>query len=147
MKVNLDKLEGLTRRLTLEVPAQTITQAFEAAYRDVQKGVSIKGFRKGKVPLNLIRNRYSEQVKSDVLQFIVNSSYNEALNTHELDPVGDPKIFFDRFENDQDFSFTVEFEVKPEIDLKKVEGLEIEQEKKVISEHDIEKVLKSIQNN
>ena len=147
MKVTLDKLEGLAHKLNVEVPADKVRDAFDRAYKGLQKSVSLKGFRKGKAPLNVIRSQYCDQVKQDVLQNLISESYQSALDEHSLDPIGYPKINFDNFDDDKDFIFSAEFEVRPEINLTKFEGLNIEKEIIEIDDEQIEGVLKNIQAN
>ncbi|MCC7405294.1 MAG: trigger factor [Bdellovibrionales bacterium] len=147
MKITLDKLEGLAHKLNFEVPADRVRAEFDRIYKDLQKRVTLKGFRKGKAPLNAIRTQYGEQVKQDVLQSLISDSYQTGLSQHSLDPIGYPKIKFDSFDADKDFIFSAEFEVRPEINLKKFEGLEIEQEVAEVTDEQVAGVLTKIQAN
>lgn len=144
MKSTLEKLEGLSRKLTVDVPAEKVTAAFDRAYKEIQKNATIKGFRKGKAPIATIRSLYSDQVRQDVLQDLISESYQGALEEHSLDPVGFPKVKFDHMHEDKDFNFTAEVEIRPEVQLKKFEGLKVQKEKLEIDEKQIEDVLKNI---
>ncbi|MCB0363972.1 MAG: trigger factor [Bdellovibrionaceae bacterium] len=147
MKITLDKLEGLAHKLSIEVPADRVREEFTKAFKDLQKEVSLKGFRKGKAPLNVIRTHYGDRVKQDVLQNLISDSYQAGLEEHSLDPIGYPKIKFENFDDDKDFIFTAEFEIRPEINLSKYEGLEVEQQKIEIKDEQVDGVLKNIQSN
>lgn len=145
MKVNLDKLEGLAHKLSFEIPAEKVRTVFEKAYKGIQKNVALKGFRKGKAPLNVIRSHYGDQVKDDVLRELIAEAYQNALEEHALDPVGHPSVHFDKFENNEDFLFSAEFEIRPEINLRKYEGLQIEKQKIEVTESQVQESLEKIQ--
>ncbi len=144
MKSALEKLEGLSRKLTVDVPVEKVTAAFERAYKEIQKNATIKGFRKGKAPIPTIRSLYADQVRQDVLQDLISESYQGALEEHSLDPVGFPKVKFDHMHEDKPFSFTAEVEIRPEVNLKKFEGLKVQKEKLTIDEKQIDDVLNNI---
>ncbi len=145
MKASVDKVEGLTRLLRVEVPVDQVKTTFEKALKTVQKTATIKGFRKGKAPIATIRSMYGEEVKSDVLNELINRGYQFGLDQHSLDPIGYPKVDFKTFDANEAFSFSAEFEVRPEIQITKFEGLEVESEKLEISEDRIQKVLQNVQ--
>src|SRR3954452_18372962 len=115
MKSTVDKLEGLSRKINVQIPAEKVQQAFDKVYKAIQKKANIKGFRQGKAPLATIRTIYGEQVKSDVLNELINEAYQNALDQHKLEPVGYPKVSFEPIMEDKDFGFTAEFEVRPEV--------------------------------
>ncbi len=146
MKSTLDKLDGLARKLNIELPPESVQAGFDKMYREIQRDVEIKGFRKGKAPLAQIKSLYGEKVKSDVLQDLVSEHYAQALQEHSLEPIGYPKINFDQgLEENKAFSFTAELEVRPEVVLNKYEGLEVKKEEVVIDEKQVDQVLENIQ--
>ncbi|MCB0393748.1 MAG: trigger factor family protein, partial [Bdellovibrionales bacterium] len=87
MKIDLEKLGKLERKLNIEVPVEKVVEAFDRIYKRIQKTADIKGFRKGKAPLNIIKSAYKDRVSGDVIQDLVVKYYNEALDLHKLDPV------------------------------------------------------------
>ena len=121
MKSTVESLEGLERKLNIEVPQESVQNEFELAYKNIQRQASIPGFRKGKAPIKTIEKMYGDRVKQDVLQNLVQKAYESALNEHSLNPIGFPNIKFDEFESNQDFSFSAQFEVRPKIELNKYE--------------------------
>lgn len=147
MKATLDKLDGLSRKLNVEVPTEKVNHAFSKVYKVLQQNANIKGFRKGKAPLATIRSMYQERVHGDVAQELVQESYAQALNEHSLNPIGYPQISIEKLQEGEPFSFSAQFEVRPEVEVKKFEGLEIEKEKLVIPDEKIDEVLKNIQAN
>lgn len=144
MKSNLEKISGLERKLNVEIPAATVEAAFEKLFKQVQKEAHVKGFRPGKVPLATVKSMYADRVKQDVVQDLIQKHYYEALKEHSLDPINYPEFEFDVPKEGVDFSFSAHFEVRPDVALKKYEGLEVEKEKLQFDESQIEAVLTNI---
>ncbi len=144
MKATVDKLPGLSRKLNVEIPAEKVQQAFDKVYKAIQKKANIKGFRQGKAPIATIKTIYGEQVKSDVVNELVNEAYQSALEDHKMDPVGYPNISFTPIEAEKSFNFVAEFEIRPDVELKKYEQLSIVKEKLEIPNERITEVLENI---
>lgn len=144
MKSTVDKVDGLLRKLNIEVPAEKVQSSFDRVYKDIQKNATIKGFRKGKAPLATIKSIYEERVKQDVLNDIISESYQHALDTHSLEPIGYPKIHFDKFADEGIFSYSAEFEIRPEVKMTKYEGLEIQTETVDVTEKQVNDILENI---
>ena len=88
----LDKLDGLSRKLNIEVPKDDVSKAFNNAYEDIKKNVNVPGFRKGKAPIQKIKSMYQDKVKEDVLNKLISKAYVDALDEHKVDPISYPKI-------------------------------------------------------
>ncbi len=144
MKTSVEKKGSLGRKLTIEIPAEQVSSAFDRVYKGIQKNANIKGFRKGKVPLTMIKNMYADRAKSDVLNELIRKSYSQALNEHSLKPITEPTVNFEKLEEAVPFQFTAEFDVHPEIELKKIENLHVDKEKLDVSEERINAVLDQI---
>ncbi len=144
MKSTLEKVSELQRRLNIEVPANTVNDTFIEMFKGIQKQANIKGFRQGKAPLNTIKSLYGDRVKQDVVQELVQKHYYAALKEHSLDPISYPEFEFDQVAEGKEFSFSANFEIKPEVTLKKYEGLEVLKEKFEVDAKQIEGVLENI---
>ncbi len=144
MKSTVDRGEGLARKLNVEIPVEKVQETFDKVYKAIQKKANIKGFRPGKAPLKTIKSIYADQVKSDVLNDLINEGYQNALEEHNLDPVGYPKMSFEPLLEEKDFSFSAEFEIRPEVQIKKFEGLPVQKEKLEISEDRVTAILENI---
>lgn len=144
MKSTVEKLGGLSRKINVEIPAEKVQQAFDRVYKALQKKANIKGFRPGKAPLATIKSMYGENVKGDVVNELINQAYPLAIEEHKMDPVGYPKISFETLIEDAIFKFTAEFEVRPDVELKKFEGLPVVREKLVIPDDRISTILENI---
>lgn len=146
MKAQIQVTEGLQRKLNVEVPAEAVKSAFDKVYTDIQKQVEIKGFRKGKAPIATIKTMYKDRVRGDVAQDLISSHYPKALKEQNIDPINYPEFEFEDPSESKEFSFTAVFDIKPEVKLKKWEGLEVDKEKLTVDDKRVEEVLKNIQN-
>jgi trigger factor len=144
MKTSVEKTDTLGRKLSIEVPQENVASAFDRVYRQIQKNANIKGFRKGKAPLDMIKSLYSDKVRSDVLQDLVSEGYAKALSEHKLAPISNPDVKFDDLHENKGFQFTAEIEIRPEIKIKKYEKLKVEKEKLNVGPDRIDKILENI---
>ncbi len=144
MKTNLEKVSSLQRKINVEIPTTVVQNTFNRIFQDLQKEVTIKGFRKGRAPLGTIRSMYGDRVKQDVAQELIQMHYIKALTEHKLEPISNPEFEFDVPSETQDFSFSASFDIRPEIQLKKYEGLEVEKEKFAFDDKKVAEVLENI---
>lgn len=144
MKSTVESLSTLQRRLNIEVPSTDVAQAFNDVFNEIQKDVSIKGFRKGKAPMQTIRSMYGDRVKQDVAQHLIQKNYVTALREHKLVPLSNADFEFDEPSEKENFGFSATFDIRPEISLKKYEGLEVQKEKYETDEKRVDQVLENI---
>lgn len=129
LQVSLESGQGLERRLQVRVPALRIEREVETRLRSVGRTANIKGYRPGKVPDKVIRQRFGDQVRREVLQDVVQTSYNEAIVAQQLRPAGDPQIHAapESGTEGADFAYTASFEVFPEFTVKGLEAVAVSQ--------------------
>lgn len=144
IKSTVETTQGLQRKLNVEVPTDVVKSAFDKVYQSIQRSVEIKGFRKGKAPLNTIKSLYKDRVVGDVAQDLIQAHYGEALKSQKIDPISYPEFEFEDPTENKDFSFTAIFDVRPEVKVKKWEGLEVEKEKFVFNDKQYEDTLNNI---
>ncbi|HRK08588.1 MAG TPA: trigger factor [Pseudobdellovibrionaceae bacterium] len=144
MKATLEKVSNLERKLNIQIPADEVSKAFESAFQSIQKHVAIKGFRKGKAPMKAVKSMYGDRVKQDVVNDLVQKFYASALREHSLEPISFPTIEFDALDENKDFEFTAEFEVRPEVQLKKLEKLKVKRERFEMKPGFVESTLEDI---
>jgi trigger factor len=147
MKSHLEKLSGLKRKLNVEVPPEVVTAALEKMYKEVQRVAKFKGFRPGKAPMSLVKTEYKAKVESDVATKIIQENYSKALDEHTLDPINYPDIEFDSLNEGEILKFSATFEVRPEVKLKKYQGLEVEKEKLDIQDSVVTNIIEDIRKN
>ncbi len=144
MKTQMEKLSNLERKLNVEVPAHLVTTTFNRFFENVQKNVELKGFRKGKAPLTMIKTLYSDRVKNDVLQELLKMGYSSGLQEHQLNPVSYPEFEFDDLTDGNNFSFSAQFEIIPEVELQLYEGLELERTVFKVEPQEADTILENI---
>ena len=144
MKAQVQVTEGLQRKLNVELPAEVVKNAYNKVYQDIQRQVEIKGFRKGKAPLATVKLMYKDRVVGDVAQDLIQSHYSLALKQQSVEPISYPEFEFEDPKEDKDFSFTAIFDIRPEVTVKKWEGLEVEKEKLTFNQAQFDQVINNI---
>ncbi len=144
MKVSVAETVGLERRMTVEIPADRIDSEVDARLLKASKTVRIDGFRKGKVPASVVRQKFSEGVRQEVLSELINQTYGEALQEKDLNPAGMPKIEADKPAEDNTFTYTAVFEVYPKVKLKDLGKIKVEKVEAEVAEGDITDMIESL---
>ena len=137
MQVSVETTGPLERSVTVDVPEERISTAVEERLQSMIRTSKIQGFRPGKAPLRVIKQRFGPQVRREVVEKLVSSSFYEAVTREELKPVGAPLIDPLREEVGAGLSYTATFEVMPEFELNPVEDLEIEKPACDITDADV----------
>src|SRR5213082_3293549 len=132
------------RELELGVPAEEVSKKMESVAKEFARLATIPGFRRGKAPVSLIRRRFAEDIKGEVLQTLVPERVEKALAEQKLSPVSQPKVDKLDFNEGQPLKFRAVFEVMPEFELGSYKGLELEMPTMDITEKDIEKALEEM---
>ena len=126
MQVSVETSSGL-ESMRVQVPAEKIDKEVESRLQSVGKSAKLKDFRPGKVPPKVIRQHYGSQVRQEVLQEVLQSSYSEAVVQEKLRPAGGPSIEPENLDEGQDLAYTAVFEVYPEFELKGLDALKVEE--------------------
>ena len=141
MQVSVETKGTLERSVTVEVPEERIASAVEERLKSMSKTSRIQGFRPGKAPMRVIRQRFGQQVRQEVVEDLVSSSFLEAVNQENLKPAERPLIDTLQEKTGAGMSYTATFEVMPEFVLKPVEELQIEKPACDIEDADIDKMI------
>jgi trigger factor len=144
MQVSVETTQGLGRRLSITVPADTIKQAVKKELINAAKSVRIDGFRKGKVPMNIVEQRYGASVRQDVLGEAMQRSFVDAIIKEKINPAGAPNYVPGEYKEGEDFTFAVEFEVYPEVELKGLENIEVEKPVVEVNDEDVDAMLDTL---
>jgi trigger factor len=133
--------ESTRRELELEIPAEEVQKAMERVAREFARVARVPGFRPGKAPVTLIRRRFAEDIKSEVLQSLVPNRIEQAVSESKLVPVTRPQVDKVDFTEGGPLKFRATFEVLPEFTLGDYKNLEVEVEALEVSDADVEKAL------
>ena len=127
MSLQVEKLEHHMAKLTIEVSAEEVEKALQAAYLKERSKISLPGFRKGKVPRQMIEKMYGPEVFYDeAANHMISEAYGKAYDECELDIVSQPKVEVVQLEKGKPFIFTAEVAVKPEVTLGEYKGLKVD---------------------
>jgi len=141
MQVSVESGEGLEKRLLVDLPAERVEGEVDKKLAELAKSVKLDGFRPGKVPMRVVKQRFGDHVRQDVYSDLIQSSYYEALTEQKLAPVGDPSIELRDAAEEGGFSYTATFEVMPKIELADLSGKEITKVTAEVTEADIDEML------
>lgn len=126
MKTNVEVTDPIHRLISIEIPWEMISEELDREYDGLSKKVSIKGFRKGKIPRSVLRQRFSKQVSSDVIARLVQDAYEAALVQNRIRPVAIPDLQRGEIQEGTPYKFTARVEVQPEIELKQIQGFDVQ---------------------
>ena len=141
MEVSVEETSELGRKMTVLVPADKIEAAISERLNSLKGRVKIDGFRPGKVPLNVVKQRYGQQVRQEVMADEMQASYREAVLQEKLRPASGPAIEPTQIESGKDLTFIATFDVYPEITLCDFGGLTIDVPVSEVVEQDIEETI------
>jgi trigger factor len=144
MQVSIENLEGLARRMTVQIPSERVSEAVEKKLKDLSKTVRIDGFRPGKVPLKVVQQKYGGHVRQEVIGDVIESSYQEALIQEKVRPAGMPSIDSISSEEKEDMSYTATFEVFPEVEELELASIEVEKPLVEITDKDFDAMLQKL---
>ena len=145
MQVSIETTSGLERRLTVGVPADVVDQEVEKRLKDAAKSVRINGFRKGKVPFKVVKQRYGAGVRQEVVGDTIQRTFYDAVSKESIRPAGQPAIEPKQLEEGKDIEYVATFEVYPEVELKGLDELAITRYEADIVDSDLDKMIESLQ--
>lgn len=139
MSLQVEKLEHNMAKLTIEVSAEELEKALQGAYNKQKKNISIPGFRKGKVPRQMIEKMYGPEVfYDDAANQLIPEAYGKVYDEEDLEIVSQPKIDIVQIEKGKPFIFTAEVALKPEVTLGEYKGLKVEKISNRVTQKEID---------
>lgn len=145
MQVKVEVLEGLQRKVVVEVPAEQVNEKIQARLKKVQKTVKMDGFRPGKVPMNVVEKKYQGAVRQEVLGDMIESTYGEAIKQQNLTPAGQPSISpVSGFAANENFVYEATLEVVPEFEVKGLDSMSVKQPDTQVQEEDIKAMIDTL---
>ena len=148
MKVEVEHLTSSSVRLRIEIPPEKVDQELNRNYQELRKSLSIPGFRKGKVPVNMIKSRFADHVKADTIQRLIPSALEEAIVQEGLAPVGDPDFELDdvELENGRSLNFATVVSIKPQIDMPDYSTLKVDKSPANVEREEVDKYIEQLRN-
>ena len=137
----IETTQGLERRVSITVPAETITNAVREELKRVAKNARVDGFRKGKVPPQIIEKRFGASVRQDVLNDLLPRHFFDLMFQQKVNLAGRPTFTVESYEDGKDLQFNATFEVYPEVELQGLENIKVEKPVVEITAADIDKMI------
>ncbi|MBS3803158.1 MAG: trigger factor [Oleiphilaceae bacterium] len=144
MQVSVESTSNIERRMTIGVPAQEIEQAIDKRLQHAARTVKMNGFRPGKVPMSVVKRRFGDGIRQEVLSEVMRESYVKAVEEQQVEPAGWPKFEPKTVEPGKDLEFVAVFEVLPEIELGDLSKITVEKPKAEITEKDIDAMVDNL---
>ena len=141
MQVSIETTSGLERRLTVGVPATRVDQEVDVRLKKAAKDVRIPGFRPGKVPMKVMRQRFGPGVRQEVLGEVMSQSFQEAVIQEKLRPAGQPSIEPRNLEAGKDLEYVATFEVFPDVQASEMSGFDIERPQAEVADDDVDNII------
>lgn len=143
-RVDIQKLDNLKIKMKVLVPSDHMENEMQKRLKDMTAKASIPGFRPGKVPLTVIRKRYGDAIRGEVISDVLRTTYQEAIEEQKLSPASPPTIEITNATEGKELEYEATFEVYPKIDLTTLEDVEIEDIKVDIKDEDIDSTIEKL---
>lgn len=144
MDIAVEQVADLTRKLTITLPPEVVKPNLDKAYARANRELSLKGFRRGRIPRQVLQQHFGPQIENEVGEQLVQESYFNATEQEQLDTVVHPEIHEQRFNEDGSFTYVAMVDVKPVFELGQYKGLEIELPPLSVSDLEIDLELQRI---
>ena len=137
MEVSIQPTGALGRSITIILPAADVAPKLKAEYEKIRQNARMAGFRKGKVPMDVIEKTYKPQVEADLAEKLIQESYFDAIGKEDIDPVTHPEITDFKYNPDGSFTYEAAIEVRPAFTLAEYKGIEVERPVIAISDEEV----------
>jgi len=141
MQVTISEVSPVEKKVAVELPWPHVAHKLDEAYRDLQRQVTLKGFRKGKVPRPILERMFGRQVEQDVVQKLVQESFIQAATDHKIEPVAEPVVDDAHLHKGKSFHYSARVEVRSIIEPKDYFGVEASQRKAAVKDEDVDRAL------
>lgn len=145
MQVSVETTQGLERRLTITLPAESVDSAVKSRLQQLAKTQRINGFRPGKVPVSVIKKRFGSAVRQEVAGDLMQRNFYQAIVQEKLNPAGMPTFELTKDSDGEDLEFVAAFDVYPEPEVEGIENIQVEKSVVEISDKDLNNMLKTLQ--
>lgn len=140
MKVEVKKIDDIKRELNFEVPKERVKEKFDEVYKDLGKVAKIKGFRKGKVPRNVLESQHADVAQEEVIKKIVPEAYQEGIEKEKIHPIDMPDIQ-DVSLKDGVLTFKASLEIKPDVKIKDYKEIPVKRKDSKVTDEELNKTL------
>lgn len=145
MLLNYTDISPVKKSVEVEIPADLIARESERVTHEFGRQAKIPGFRPGKVPVSVVRNRFSKEIQEEVMSRLLPATFRDAIAERGVEPVGDPHLeHVDAFIEGAPIKYKAEFEIKPQIELREYRGIAVDDPKIEVNETDVEAMIERL---
>ncbi|MBI4428797.1 MAG: trigger factor [Ignavibacteriales bacterium] len=145
VEVTLHSLSDVSKEVEIRATAQELEPHFDKAFRGYQAKVEIKGFRKGRAPLELVKKLYGDLIEQDSLESVANELYRKAVQEKELKPIGEPLLVDMDYKKGEGVRFKIKYDVRPPVELRSYKGIPVEKVVHKVSDQEVEAEIARLQ--
>ncbi len=145
MKTQIENVSDVKKIIHFEIPWEDVDTHVKQAVRIIMRSARIPGFRPGKAPENMVRSRYAQHIKDEVINTVIPDAYKQALKENELDVITEPALHDVLYAEGSPFLFKVTVETRPNVKLGNYRGLELKAENLEVKDEEVDQVLKNHQ--
>jgi trigger factor len=144
MKVTINELNSVKRGMEVEIPPEVVATEMEKAYETYRRSARIPGFRKGKIPLSIVKQRYGKQVEGEVLSNLIEEFAHRALDEKKIQPVHQPVLDQYDYRQGEPLVFRTTFEVKPTLEIRDYRGIPVSRREVAVTDAMVEESLQAL---
>ena len=144
MEVLINSKNDVSHEMEIIVPQEELQPHFDKAYREEGKNIVIPGFRRGRVPLQIIKKRFGEAIEYQVIEKLSNEFFREAIEERDLKPVGQPVLHDMNYEKGEKLTIKVGYETEPDVVAKDYKGLQLEKLAHEVTDEEVEDEIQGI---
>src|SRR5215831_9586314 len=141
MQVTVSEISPVEKKVAVEIPWPYVSQKLDEAYKDLSKGVALKGFRKGKVPRPMLEKMFGRQVEQEVIKQLVQESFVTAANQHDIQPVAEPIVDDAHLHKGKPFHYSARVEVRSIVEPKEYDAVALQQRAASVSDEQLQRAL------
>ena len=152
MKTEIKELSPTRKQIDVEIEAEAVRTVYDRVSDNYARAANVPGFRPGHAPRAVVRTRFKDQIRTEVLRELIPDAVQKAIEEHKLDALGEPELNLENSEGldrlgQQPISFNVNVEVLPEIKLGDYKGLEVTRSTRPVKDEDVDGVIESLREN
>jgi len=145
VEVTIQSLSEVSREVEITATTEDLAPHFDKAYQEHRKKIEIRGFRKGKAPLDIIKKLYGDLIENESLNEIATEMYRKAVKEKELKPIGEPVLIDMDYKRGESFRCKIQYDIRPTITVKQYKGIEVEKSIHAVTDNEIEKEIIRLQ--
>src|SRR5438874_7224270 len=152
MKTELKEISPTRKQIDVVIEPEAVRAVYDRISDKYAKGANVPGFRPGHAPRGVVRTRFKDQIRTELLRELLPDAVQKAVEEHQLEPLGEPELNLENTEGltelgEKPISFTVNVDVLPKIELKTYKGIEVTRSTRPVKDEDVDRVIESLREN